>query len=152
MVLAAHSEASYLNKRLSCSRAGSHIFLSENDSLPAFNGLVLTIATIIKFFMYSAAEYDLGALLITAKETNTLRQTLIKMGWSQPPSTIQTDKSTAVGVVKKTIVPRCTKSMAMCFHWLCCCESKGKFRFYSPPGATNWDDYSTKHHLTIYHE
>ena len=55
MVLAAHSDASYLNERLSLSRAGSRIFLSENDPSPTFNGPVLTIVTTIKFFMYSSA-------------------------------------------------------------------------------------------------
>ena len=54
MIFMAHSDASYLNKRLSLSCAGSHIFLSENDSSPTFNGPVLTIATIIKFVMSSA--------------------------------------------------------------------------------------------------
>ena len=67
MILAAHSDASYLNERLSRSRAGSHIFLSENDPLPTFNGPVLTIATIIKFVMSSSLESDMGTLFITAK-------------------------------------------------------------------------------------
>ena len=67
MILAAHSDASYLNERLSRSRAGSHIFISENEPSPEFNGPVLTIATIIKFFMSLAAESDLGTLFITAK-------------------------------------------------------------------------------------
>ena len=66
-ILTAHSDASYLNKRLSCSRAGSHIFLSENDPLRAFDAPVLTIATIIKFVVSSAAESELGALFITTK-------------------------------------------------------------------------------------
>ncbi len=48
MVLCAHADASYLNKTKSCSRAGAHIYLSEDDPVPRFNGAVLTIATIIK--------------------------------------------------------------------------------------------------------
>ena len=67
MILDAHSGASYLNKHLSRIRAGSQIFLSENDPLPAFNGPVFTIITIIKFIMSSSAEYELGALFITSK-------------------------------------------------------------------------------------
>ena len=67
MILATHSEASYLNEFLSRSRAGSHVFLSVNDSLPAFNVPVLTIATIIKLVMSLEAESELGALFITAK-------------------------------------------------------------------------------------
>ena len=46
------------------------------------------------------------------------RQTLIEMGWPQPPSPVQTDNSTAVGIINKTIVPRHIKSMDMRFYWL----------------------------------
>ena len=67
MILAAHSDASYLNKRLSRSCAGSHIFFSENDHLPTFNGPVLTIAIIIKIVVSSEAESELGVILIKSK-------------------------------------------------------------------------------------
>ena len=56
MVLCAHVDASYLNKTKSCSRAGAHIYLLEDDPIHCFNGAVLTIATIIKFVMALAAE------------------------------------------------------------------------------------------------
>ena len=73
IILASHSYASYLKGRLSRIRAGSHIFLSENYPTPTFKGTVLTIATIIKLVMYSAAESELGDLLITAKKMIHLR-------------------------------------------------------------------------------
>ena len=47
----------------------------------------------IKFVMSSAAEAELAALFMTAKEMVPLRQTLIEMGWPQPKSPIQTDSS-----------------------------------------------------------
>ncbi len=56
MILCAHADSGYLNETQSCSRAGAHIFLSEDDPSPCFNGAVLTIATIIKFVMGLAAE------------------------------------------------------------------------------------------------
>ena len=105
MVLCAHADAGYLNESKSCSRAGAHIFLSEDDPIPRFNGAVLTIATIIKFVMALAAEAELAALFIAAREMVPHRQTLIDMGWPQPRSPIQTDNSTAIGVTNKTIVP-----------------------------------------------
>ena len=85
--------------------------------------------------MSSSAESELGALFITVKELINLRQTLIKMRWPQPPSPIQTDNSTAVGVVNQTIVPWRIKSMDVLFQWLHCRKSQGKFRFYWSPGA-----------------
>ena len=102
--------------------------------------------------MSSAAEAELGALYITAKEVASMRQMLIEMGWPQPPSPIQCDNSTAVGVVNNTIVPRKLKSMDLRYHWLRCCMVQGQFRFYWAPGSSNWGDYSTKHHPPAYHE
>ena len=44
MILAAHSDASYLSEPKARSRAGAHIFLSENAADPPNNGAILTIA------------------------------------------------------------------------------------------------------------
>jgi hypothetical protein len=85
MVLCAHADAGYLNKTQSCSRAGAHIFLSEDYPSPCFNGAVLMIATIvIKFVMALAAEAELAALFIAARKMVCHQQTLIDMGWPQP--------------------------------------------------------------------
>jgi hypothetical protein len=88
MILCAHADAGFLNKTNSHSRAGAHIYLSENDPFPRFNGAVLSIAQIIKFVMASAAKAELGALFITAREMILHRQILINMGWPQPKSPI----------------------------------------------------------------
>ena len=56
MILAAHADAGFLNESRARSRAGAHIFLSENDPEPKLNGPVLTIAQIIKTVMASSAE------------------------------------------------------------------------------------------------
>ena len=152
MILCAHSDAGFLNETNSRSRAGAHIFLSENDPFPRFNGAVLSIAQIIKFVMASAAESELAALFITAREMIPHRQTLIDMGWPQPKSPIQTDNSTAAGVTNNTIVPRRSKMMDMRFWWLRCRESQDQFRYYWDAGSKNWADYNTKHHPDTYHE
>jgi hypothetical protein len=152
MVLAAHSDAGFNNESKGRSRAGAHIFLSEEDPEPRWNGPILTIAQIIKFVMTSAAEAELGALFVTAKELVPIRQTLIEMGWKQPMTPIQTDNTTAAGVVNNTIIPKRSKSMDLRFWWLKCREAQQQFRFYWAPGRNNWGDYSTKHHPPIYHE
>ena len=79
MVLCAHSDAAFHNKSKGCSRAGAHIFLSEKDAMPRWNGSVLTLAKIIKFVMSSASESELGAMFITAQEMVAMRQTLQEM-------------------------------------------------------------------------
>ena len=67
MILAAHADAGFLNESKSRSRAGAHIFLSENEPKPKLNGPFLTIAQIIKTVMASAAEAEMAALFIAAK-------------------------------------------------------------------------------------
>ena len=60
MVLADHADAGFHNKSKGRSRAGAHIFLSDNKPGPRWNGPVLTIVQIIKFVMTSAAKAELG--------------------------------------------------------------------------------------------
>ena len=99
----------------------------------------------------SAAEAELAGLFETAKAMVPLRQALVEMKWPQQRSAIQTDNSTADGVVNNTIVPRKLKAMDLRLHWLRCREAQGQFRIYWAPGVDNWADYSTKHHPPIYH-
>jgi hypothetical protein len=40
MILCAHSDAGFLNETQACSRAGAHIFLSEDVPFPRFNGTI----------------------------------------------------------------------------------------------------------------
>jgi hypothetical protein len=93
MILCAHANAGFNNESNCRSRASAHIFISKNNPLPKHNGPILSISRIIP-----AAEAELGALYTTAKEMAPLQQTLIKMGWPQPRTPIQTDNSTAIGI------------------------------------------------------
>jgi hypothetical protein len=127
MILCAHADAGFLNETNSCSRAGAHIYLSEDDPFPQFNGAILSIAQIIKLVMALAAKSELAALFITAGEMIPHCQTLIAMSWPQPKSPIQMDNSTAARVTNKTIVPRRSKMMDMRFWWLRCHASKDQF-------------------------
>jgi hypothetical protein len=124
MVLVVHSDASYLSKPKARSRAGGHFFLSLDTEDPINNGAVLNLAQLIKAVMSSAAEAELGTLYINAWEAVPQRQTLAEMGHKQPPTPMQTDNSTALGVVNNNIQPQCTKAMDMRFHWLRCREAQ----------------------------
>ena len=151
MILATHSDAGFHNESKGRSRAGAHIFLSEDDSIPHWNGPILTVAQIIKFVLTSAVEVELGALFITAHKMVLLQQTLIEMGCPQTPYPVQTDNNTSQGILNGTIVANKLKSMDLRFHWLQCCEARNKFRFYWYKGPNNWVDYSTKHHPPVFH-
>ena len=102
--------------------------------------------------MSSAAEAELGAMFINAKEAVPARKTLDEMGHKQPRTPMQVDNSTAVGVSNNNIQPRRTKAMDMRFHWLRDRESQKQFKYYWRPGKENLADYWTKHFCTAHHK
>eukprot|EP00804_Cyclotella_cryptica_P028972 CCRYP_012388-RA/>CCRYP_012388-RA protein AED:0.44 eAED:0.46 QI:0/0/0/1/0/0/2/0/263 len=107
MVLAAHSDASYQTEPGSRSRAGAHIFLSENDPVPRHN------------MRSSRSPRSLTRKLIP------ICNALVEMGWTQPKTPIQTDNFTTTGFVNDTIIQRRIKMIWMRLHWLRCRKPKG---------------------------
>jgi hypothetical protein len=94
--------------------------------------------TIIKAVLSSAAKAELGALYLNAKEAVYLRQILIKMGHPQPCTPIQTDNTTAEGVIHNEIRPKRTKAMDMQFHLLRYRGSQQQFKFNGSHGREIW--------------
>jgi hypothetical protein len=94
----------------------SHFFCSTNTADPPNNGAILNISKILKAVMSSAAEAELGALYINAREAIPIRHLLEEMGHKQPPTPMQTDNSTAHGVVTNNIQPRRTKAIVVGTH------------------------------------
>jgi hypothetical protein len=127
MILQVHSDAGYANKKRAQSHAGGHFFLSNNSSFALNNGTILTTLTIIKAVMSSAAEAELGALFLNAKEAVFIRQILTEMGHPQPRTPIQTDNTAAEVVVNNRIQPKRLKSIDMRIHWLKCHKAQGQF-------------------------
>ncbi len=152
MVLAIHSDAGYLNESKAGSREGGIFFMSSNVQNPQNNGAVLTIAQIIDAVMSSAAEAELGALFINAKETVHMQRILQEMGHPQPQTPIQTDNLTEEGVINSRVQPKQTKSMDMQFEWLLERQQQGEFKIYLKPSKTNLADYFMKHHPPAHHQ
>ena len=123
----------------------------NNSTDPPNNGAVLTIAQIIKNVMSSAAEAELGALFINCREEVPAHHTLEEMGHKQPPTPMQTNNTTALGVVTNNIVSKRLKSMDMKRHWLRCRAAQEQFRHFWRPGPSNDADYVTKHNAPIHH-
>jgi hypothetical protein len=151
MILAIHSDASYLSEPKARSRAGGHMFMAGDDEIPINNGAVLNISQIIKSVMSSAAEAELGALFINAKTAVSMRTTLEELGHPQTRTPMQTDNSTAHALLTNKILPKALKAMDMRFHWLRCRDAQGQFRYYWRPGTQNLADYWTKHHPASHH-
>ena len=97
---------------------GRPFFLSRDDPVPADDGVILTVVHVFKMVMTLVAEAELGALYINCRKAIPVHHQLEEMGHVQPPTPIQTDNTTALGVVNNTIQPRRTKAMDMRFHWL----------------------------------
>ncbi len=151
MVLAVHSNASYLSKPKAQSQAGGHFFLSSNTPVPPNNGANLNIAHIIKNVMFSATEAELAGLYIMARKAVYIRIILEKLGHIQPPTPLQTDNAMADSVINGKVQPKQTKAINLKFHWLCNWECQWQFRIYWQPGKLNYANYWTKHHPETHH-
>ena len=153
MVLAVYSDASYLSKSKARSRVGGYFFMSSDVPIPPDgNGAVLTVAQIIKAVMSPAAEAELAALYINARKAVYIRKILTKMSQPQLRTPIQTDNSTAAGIVNNTILPKAMKAMDMCFHWLQYRAAQDMFRFFWQPRPNDRGDYPNKHHVGTHHK
>jgi hypothetical protein len=88
MILHIHSDASYLSENESKSRAGGFFYMgsSTNNDKKLTNGAILIISKFLKHVMSSAAEADIGAVFINAKEGSVLRTTLEELGHPQLPT------------------------------------------------------------------
>ena len=112
MVLAIHSDACYLSEPSARSRVGGHFFCLSNVDDPPDNGAVLNIFKVLKAVMSNAAKAKLGALYVNTHEAVPMQQLLEEMGHKQLATPIQTDNSTAFGMVTNNIQPRCTKDQS----------------------------------------
>ena len=153
MILHVHSDASYLTEAEARSRAGGHYFLSGQPTKTPVqhNGAIHTVCGILKHVMSSAAEAEVGALFINGKETTVLRLTLLDMGWPQLPTPIQTDNSTASGIINRSIKQHRSRAMDMRFYWIRDRAEQNQFKIFWAPGYINLGDYFTKHHSPAHH-
>ncbi len=152
MVLAIHSNASYLSKPKAHSRTGGHMFMAGRDNIPTNNGAILNISQIIWAVMSFATEAELGALFINAKTSVSMCHTLKELSHPQPPTPMQTDKKIAHDLLTNKIMPKALKATDMQFHWLQCRKAQGKFRYYWRLDIQNLADYFSKHYPTSHHK
>jgi hypothetical protein len=102
--------------------------------------------------MASASEAKVGALFVNGQTAEVLCTTLQEMGHPQPPTPMQTDNSTAFGIVNSSIRQRRSRAMDMRFYWVWDRVLQGRFLVYWKPGKENLGDYHTKHHPPSHHQ
>ena len=146
MVLAMHSDASYLSEPNSKSRAAGHFFLTKRNDESFNNGAILTLSKIIKHVMTSASEAETAALFYNCKAAAPLRVTLMEMGHPQGKTPTTTDNTTTQGLITKTMIPKAAKSYDMRFNWLKCRRAQNQFDFIWRHGRDNKADYQSKRH------
>jgi hypothetical protein len=90
--------------------------------------------------MSSAAEREIGAVFLNAKEGAVVRTTLEELGHKQPPTPMETDNTTTTGYSNGKIKQKRTKAMDMRFYWIKDRVKQGQFQSYWGPGYQNLAD------------
>ena len=155
MILNVHSDASYLSAKDTKSCAAGHFILGwePEDNRPIrLNGPKLTLCTILKFVAASAAEAELGALFLNAKEAKIIRLTLEELGHPQPPTPMHCDNATAAGFANNTVKQQRSRHMKMRYFYIFNLVKNGIVNVKWHPGQENLADYASKHHDAKHHQ
>jgi hypothetical protein len=130
MILAVHTEASYLSEQNGKIRASAHFYLTNHEDKEFNNGAILTLSLIIKHVMSSASKAESATLYYGCKLAVPICTTLKEMGHPQLKRTmITTNNITAQGLTMGSMTPKASKSMDQCFHWLKCCNAQCHFLY-----------------------
>jgi hypothetical protein len=116
------------------------------------NGVLLTLSTIICMVVASAAEAEMGALFLNAKEGVNIRRVLADMGHPQPAVLLQTDNIKAHTLLHGTCKRQRIKAIDMLFYWVRDRTVQTQFDIGWGPSAQNLGDYFTKHHTPAHHK
>jgi hypothetical protein len=153
MILAVHTDTSYLSKQEGKNKVSAHFYLTNDGDEEFNNGAILTLSSIIKHVMSSTSEAELAVLYYGCKLAVPLRTTLKEMGNPQHKRTIvTTDNIMAQGLTIGTMTPKASKSMDQCFHWLKCRDAQCQFLYLWRRGINNQADYASKHYLAKHHQ
>ena len=82
-----------------------------NERPIKLNGAIFIMCGILKFVVASAAEAELAALYINAKDGKIIRMTLEEMSHKQPPAPIHCDNITVTGIANDTVKKQRSRSM-----------------------------------------
>jgi hypothetical protein len=163
MYLHVQSDASYLSEASARSRASGTFFLVKRPTDPSKpqaptaipppqNGAIHLISTIMRNFMASAMEAELGALFHNARDGIPLRTTLIEMGHDQESKPIRTENACAAGVANENLKQRRSKAIDMRFYGIRDRIKQGQFIIHWRKGTDDLTDYFTKHHSPAHHK
>ena len=134
------------------SRAALHwrVGWEDNDDV---NGPVYVFCSTIKNVVSSAAEAKTAGTHMGATNACPMITALEEMGHPQPKtgSPIETDNSTAHGVLNSKMRQKLSKSFDVRCWWVKDRINQGQFNLIWAPGKLNRADYFTKHHPPWHH-
>ena len=99
---------------------------------------------ILIFVVASAAEAELAALFLNAKEGKIIRLILEELGHTQPATPMHCENQTATGIANSTVKQQRSRSMEMKFLFIADQVSCRFFNVKWHPGQGNMADYYTK--------
>ena len=137
------SDGSYLSEPRSRSRVGGLFYLSTKPSHPSqlpnhnppINAPFHVVACILKMVTSSAMETEVAAAFYNAKDGCPFRVTLKELGHPQPPTPIEVDNQTALGLLQNTMKQKHSKAIDMGFHWIKDRVAQQQFIVHWSPGS-----------------
>ena len=159
MILFMHSDASYISVAKARSRASGVFFLSDpkpyaltfSEYTPILNGFIFIMCKILRNIMASAVDAEYGALFLNGQTAVLVRTTLIELHHPQPPTPIQADNYTDVGIMNKSNEQKRSKVMDMRFHWIHDIILQEHFNVFWKPSPTSLGYCHYKNHPTPHH-
>ncbi len=121
MILNIHSDASYLPKEQTQSRACGHFFIGwmPKTGEPIHLNYAFHVSLMImRFVVVSTAEAKLGVLYHNCQTGMIFRLTLKEMGHPQPKSPVHCNNAPAVGIATYSIKQQRSHSIKMQFYWV----------------------------------
>jgi hypothetical protein len=140
MVLHIHSDASYMSASEAHSRAGCHFFLGAHPTkaIKQNNIPILVMSAILKHVMSSAAEAQLGSTFINTKEGIPTHVVFEELGHAHPTTPLQTNNSTACGIITDTVNHKRSKAIDVHFYWVKDIVHQCQYNIYWAPGVKTW--------------
>ena len=118
MILHNYSDTAYLVASGARSRAAGYTYLGNDINNKQIINSPISIVAIIIGVMSSAAEAEIGALYMNARQLLPLRVTCKELGHPQPATPMQTDNNTASGIINGTFNQARSKAIDMRYYWL----------------------------------
>jgi hypothetical protein len=152
------SDAACLVLPHACSRCAGLFFLSDHSTAAppqtATNGAVHVLCKTVCGVPASAAKAKTIGLFVNAQEAIPMMTALEEMGHKQPLTgdPLETDNSTADGVLKAQARMKRSKAFDMRYHWLKDRIARKQFNLCWAPGKANRADYFSKHHPPSHHK